>query len=289
MVDYMDRNVKYCHVSRKDKSSFIFDHVHIPWDKQIDLHRQESWELTYIITGRGTRVIGNTIEPFVEGEIILIPPHIPHCWSFDEKVSDERGKIENICIFFGESFLENNKAFFPEMEIVIEGIQKITDAIAYTGQSQKEIQDIMKTMIKQNRIERLASVIRLLALLASAKHTSIVGRPVVEDSKTERLQLLYLYVMNNYPNEINLADVAKFIGMEKSSFCVFFKKATGQSFFSFLTEYRIEASCKMLLNTSRSVAEIGNASGFGDVPYYNRVFKKQKGITPGQYRIQKKG
>ncbi|WP_262506789.1 AraC family transcriptional regulator [Sporocytophaga myxococcoides] len=254
------------------------------WDKQVNLHQQDFWELTYIIGGRGTRVIGDAMGPFSEGEVILIPPHIPHCWSFDEDICDKEGKIENICIFFSDVFLKNNGIVFPELEAVIKRIMEHSQAISFGGSGLSAMQRIVKSMIRQNKVERLSSMIRLLPLIAQPEIANTVGGPVVEDTNDKRMQLLQLYVMNNFQNTITLDMVSKFIGMEKASFCVFFKKMTKTSFFSYLTEYRIEASCKLLLNTSLSVAEVCNASGFSDVPYYNRVFKRLKGMTPTQYR-----
>jgi transcriptional regulator GlxA family with amidase domain len=131
------------------------------------------------------------------------------------------------------------------------------------------------------------SLIKLFALISSPEKTVTVGHPVVEDRNTKRLQQIYLYVMNNYQRDITLDEVARFACMAKSSFCIFFKKMTNQSFFAFLTEYRVTSSCQMLLKTSMSVAEICFASGFRDIPYYNRVFKKLKGITPTEYRCSK--
>ena len=62
------------------------------------------------------------------------------------------------------------------------------------------------------------------------------------------------------------------------------QKKTGKSFFTFLAEYRIDLACDMLQKTDKSVAEICFESGFGDVPYFNRTFKKMKGMTPKEYR-----
>ncbi|MCR6640634.1 MAG: AraC family transcriptional regulator [Sporocytophaga sp.] len=280
----MVKSIKYCHIPIRENTSFHFEHVHIAWDKQINLHRQDFWELTYIIKGRGTRVIGDVMSTFLEGELILIPPHIPHCWSFDEDVCDKEGKIENICIFFSDVFLKNNGFVFPELEAVTRRIIEHSHAISFEGNALSDIQRIVKSMIRQNDVERLSSMIRLLPLIAQSELTNTVGGPLVEDTNDKRMQLLQLYVMNNFQNAITLDMVSKFIGMEKASFCVFFKKMTKTSFFSYLAEYRIEASCKLLLNTSLSVAEVCNASGFSDVPYYNRVFKRLKGMTPTQYR-----
>ncbi len=283
----MVKSIKYCHIPVKEDTSFLFDHVHIAWDKQVNLHRQDFWELTYIIKGRGTRVIGDAMGAFSEGEVILIPPHIPHCWSFDEEVCDEEGKIENICIFFSDVFLKNNGFVFPELRAVIKRIMENTNVVSFVGDTLSGIHLIMKSMVRQNSVERLSSMIRMLPLVSSPEVTTIVGGPFIEDMNVKRMQVLHLYVMNNFQNTITLDMVSKFIGMEKASFCVFFKKMTKKSFFTFLTEYRIEASCKLLVNTSLSVAEACNASGFSDVPHFNRMFKRIKGMTPTQYRVRR--
>lgn len=268
---------------------FFFDHVHIFWNNQINLHRQDSWEISYVITGRGVRVIGDTVEPFSQGEVVLIPPNIPHCWSFDETVFDNEGKIENITITFSDRLLTNLNRVFPALFEMIAGIQANGNAISFLGNILSELQDVMRKMMNETDAQRTASLIRVLCLVAERDGTSIVGKPVTEDRNTKRKQSIFLYVMNNYQHNIMLDDVARFAGMEKSAFCVFFKKMTGKPFFTFLIDYRIEASCQMLLKTTQSIAEICMASGFKDVPYYNRVFRKMKNMTPSEYRKKGEG
>ncbi len=112
----------------------------------------------------------------------------------------------------------------------------------------------------------------------------VVGRPVSENKKEKKLQEIYLFILNNFQRNITLEEISRSVGMQKSSFCVFFKKMTGKSFFTYLTEFKIESSCQMLLKTKLSVAEICIASGFSDIPYYNRVFKKIKNVPPTQFR-----
>ncbi|MDR0725199.1 MAG: AraC family transcriptional regulator [Prevotellaceae bacterium] len=278
------KNVKYCHIPYEDKASFIFDHVHIVWDEQLTFHQQKTWELSYVITGRGTRIVGDATEYFSQGEVILIPPDIPHCWSFDKYVFDGEGKIENVTIVFSNTLLENSKIAFPELSGIIAEIQCYTDAISFGGNTLSQLQTILTSMIREDKVERLSSLIKLFALISSPEKTVTVGHPVTDDRNAKRLQQIHLYVMNNYQRDITLDEVARFACMAKSSFCIFFKKMTNQSFFAFLTEYRVTSSCQMLLKTGKSVAEICFASGFRDVPYYNRVFKKLKGMTPTEYR-----
>lgn len=280
----MRKDVKY--YPKMGLQTFHFDHVHITWDQQVPLHQQETWELSYIITGSGNRVIGDVVEDFSKGEIILIPPNIPHCWSFNEKVHDKEGKIENITIVIENNFLAQCKMMFPELSAVIGEILANENAVSFQGEILERLRTLMIAMIEQDSIERLSSFVKLLELVSHCNEMQVVGRPETENKKEKKLQEIRLFVLKNYQRNITLDEIAKFAGMQKTSFCVFFKKMTGQSFFTFLTGFRIDSSCEMLLKTRLSIAEISVHSGFSDVPYYNRVFKKLKGSSPGNYRMQ---
>ena len=279
-------SIKYCHIPEGGDKSFFFDYVHIPCNEQISLHQQKTWELSYIICGKGMRVIGDMIEPFGVGEVIFIPPNIPHYWSFDESSCDNQGKIENITLTFPTDLLDNIKHTFTELSGIIDKIIEQKTAVSFGGDTLLKIQHLLLEMKKENTIERLSSLIKVLALASSPETVNIVGYPVVEDRKSKNLQKVYMYVMDNFQFPIKLEDIATHINMEKSTFCIFFRKATGKSFFPFLIEYRINVACDMLLKTKKTISEICFASGFRDIPYFNRVFKKQKTLTPKQYREQ---
>jgi len=264
--------------------TFQIDHVHVKWDQQVPLHQQETWELSYIVTGGGIRTIGEKTETFSKGEIILIPPNIPHCWSFDEAVHDDEGKIENITMIFDHDFIVNSKDFFPELFNRISEFLNIQDAVFFKDDTVKRLQMMMTSIANQDEAGRITSFIEILQLISNSKEVQVVGMPVIENPKERKFQEIYLFVLSNFQRNITLEEVSKLAGMQKSSFCVFFKKMTGKSFFSYLTEFRIESSCQMLLKTKLSVAEICIASGFSDIPYYNRVFKKMKMVSPTRFR-----
>ncbi len=269
---------------RLQGSAFHFDHVHIPWNHQVPLHQQETWELSYVITGKGARIIGDHVESFSKGEVIFIPPNIPHCWSFDENVHDDVGKIENITITIEQEFLERCKELFPQVITIFTEIQSNKNAVSFTGAVLGKLQFLMLSMISQNAIKRIATFFEILELLACCSDMKIVGKPLIDVKRERKLQEIYLFVLNNFHSSITLDAISKTVGIPKSTFCVFFKKMTGKSFFTFLTEFRIASSCEMLSKTKLSIAEISIASGFNDIPYFNRVFKKYKNTTPSEYR-----
>ncbi|MCD0454635.1 AraC family transcriptional regulator [Chryseobacterium sp. LC2016-27] len=267
----------------QSSETFSFDHVHTEFDKQVPLHQQETWELAYIITGSGIRTIGNVVENFSEGEIILIPPDVPHCWSFDKNIHDREGKIENICIFFKSKFLSDLENFYPEFGKNLRKIEENKNALSFHGETLKKLQKLLKLMSSQNGIERLSSFLLILNQVSSSESTNIVAY-FKEKKNEDKLHEIYMFVLNQSHRAITLDEVAQIAGMPKSTFCLFFKKMTGKSFVTYLIEFRIESSCQMLIKTQMSVSEICITTGFNDIPYFNRIFKKIKEKTPTEYR-----
>ena len=280
----MHKKLKFAYNPADNVKTFHFDHVHIFSNEQLTLHQQPTWELSYVITGQGMRIVGYTMERFSQGEVVLVPPNMQHYWAYDELVSDNEGKIENITLTFTDSLLKNIKTTFPELTDGISKIRGYDKALLFNGYSHERLQKIMQKAITQPHTEQIPSILEILLVISTQEKAYEVGRSVVENKATKRLQRVYLYVMNNYNNMLTLDKVAAHAVMEKSAFCVFFKKMTGKTFFTFFAEYRIELACDILLKTDKSIAEICFESGFGDVPYFNRTFKKIKGITPNEYR-----
>jgi len=279
-------NIKYSHVDIDADKSFFFDHVHIVADEQISFHQGDDWELSYIITGSGTRVIGDVMETFTKGEIILLPPKLPHVWYFDEHVHDDYGKIENITIIFPDSFLKNCAHVFPEAKKPIESIKNINKGMSIQGEILPYVQTLMKSMSGQNNLEQLSSLLHIFSHIASSDEMKVVGYSEKKNNNAQKMQKVYRYILVNYSNKITLDDIAKHIGMNRSSFCTFFKRESGKSFFTAINEYRINCSCLMLKETDISIANICFAVGFNDIPYFNRSFKKQMGCSPNDYRLQ---
>lgn len=284
----IDENIKYCHVDIGNGKSFFFDHVHIVWNEQITFHQSNEWEISYIITGSGTRIIGDKMETFSKGEIIILPPNLPHGWYFDEHVHDNNGKIENVTIIFPNSLLEKFAETFPETKPSVIRLNEIKKGVSLKGDKLPVVQELMRAMIFQNNMERLSTLIFIFSQIASSDEMDVVGFREKRHRGILKMQDVYRFMLTNYHQKISLDNVANVVGMNRSSFCSFFKRENGKSFFAALNEYRINCACLMLKETEMPIADICFAVGFNDIPYFNRSFKKQIGSSPKDYRTQLK-
>lgn len=98
------------------------------------------------------------------------------------------------------------------------------------------------------------------------------------------------YVEEHYHEaELSLDTVCSELGVSNSYFSSVFKKETGKSFISYLTEYRMEKARGLILETAEKNYEIAGHVGYPDANYFSYVFKKQFGVSPSKYRTEHMG
>lgn len=110
-----------------------------------------------------------------------------------------------------------------------------------------------------------------------------------QDKYSRLLEEAQKYVKQNYSsNEISLNMVASHVGISPSYFSTIFRQETGSTFTEYLTEIRMEKARELLRCTSKKTAEIAYDIGYKDAHYFSYIFKKNQGITPKEYRGDRK-
>lgn len=152
---------------------FSFDHVVLSPKDQIGLHKQSSWELSYIIRGEGLRTIGDRTERFQSGEIALVVPEMPHQWKFDMLSDGDDARIENITITFSPILLTKLSNTFDEMAALSLWFNGLEESIILPKEANREMRNVMHKMIKQDDCERLVALFRLLVMIwkSDGKHS----------------------------------------------------------------------------------------------------------------------
>ncbi len=266
------------------KGRFRYDYVRLPPDSQIGLHSQESWELDYILTGRGVRTIGDRSEHFREGEVVLVPPGIPHRWEFDPAYTDSGGNIVNITITFDEQFLDSVRSVFPDLRGHISLIRERRNAaISYVGDTLNRLVSLMTEMNAEDAAAQSGSFLKILGILGSNPKTKPTDNCLKISTEEKRKMKVRTFVSCNISRPVTLKDISSYIGMNESAFCVFFKKQYGQTFVEYLNSQRLEYARYLLENGNLSVTEICYACGFSSPPYFSRIFRRKVGMSPQQY------
>lgn len=92
------------------------------------------------------------------------------------------------------------------------------------------------------------------------------------------------YLQEHLAEDISLSVLAEEFHLSSQYISQLFKSEVGVNFLAYLTNIRMEKAKKLLLSTSLSIADVSEQSGYGDYRVFTKVFKKNEGITPSQYR-----
>lgn len=251
------------------------------------LHQHQEIQISLVVKGSGSFVVADTINEYQEGDILVIGEYVPHVFKSDSDKSDE--SIMCSLFFkkdsFGKHFFEltdmtETKEFFKGSEY---GLKVLSKKQKITKQFNK--------LSHQNKIERVATLLKILNLISTAESTplsSFVYKKRYTDDEGKRMNDVFEYAMEKFYEPITLEEIADKAHMNKNSFCRYFKKRTNKTFFQFLIEIRIENACKLITSSpDLSIAMISEQCGFGTIANFNRKFKEIKGLTPTDYRRQR--
>ncbi|MCY9666626.1 response regulator [Paenibacillus alginolyticus] len=86
----------------------------------------------------------------------------------------------------------------------------------------------------------------------------------------------------------SVAELAYRVGLSRSHFSTLFKKSVGENFIDFQAKYKLQKADELLLNTGLTVNDISDQLGMIDANYFSKWFKRCTGMTPSQYRANKK-
>lgn len=100
----------------------------------------------------------------------------------------------------------------------------------------------------------------------------------------EHIQSSIAYIKENYFKPISLSELGERFYFSPNYLSALIKSRTGVSFKQFLQTLRMEAAVERLRASDEKVADIAQAVGFSDPAYFNRIFKKQYGVSPDSYR-----
>lgn len=102
--------------------------------------------------------------------------------------------------------------------------------------------------------------------------------------RNSRLKNILTFINDNCTEPLTLADMAKRFHVSEKYFSRMFSAETGQSFTGYLNLRRIELACTLLRDTDMSVLDTALESGYENVSYFIRMFRRHKGCTPLKYR-----
>ena len=122
----------------------------------------------------------------------------------------------------------------------------------------------------------------LFALLTNHTMIQETGSQTGHRKALEKVKLVLAYVQRHYGRAISIEEIAGVCHYSKSHF----KEAMGVGFIQYLNDYRLGIASQRLLSGQEGILEVAGSCGFENLSYFNRLFKRKYGMSPGQFRNQ---
>jgi AraC-like DNA-binding protein len=256
-------------------------------------HYHPELELVVILKSEGTCFIGDSIEKFEVGDIVLIGKDLPHMWLNDEDYFDQNSNqsAKAIAIHFRQDYLGADFFKTPEMSHIYALFDKAKCGLKFLNISSTIVNEL-QNMLELKGFEKTMSFINILNKLSiheDIKELSSLGFiNSFKASKSDTQDKVQAYIFKNFNKKISLEEAANIAHMNTAAFSRFFKRVNKKTFSRYITEIRIGYACKLLMEDKFNIAAICYESGFNNLSNFNRQFKTIMNCSPSSYLLKRR-
>jgi AraC-like DNA-binding protein len=246
-------------------------------------HYHPEYELVYVEALTGIRHVGQHISSFMESDLVLIGPNVPHL-NFDYGIETD---YHQIVVQLKENFLGDAFSETPEFSKIYSLFEKAYLGLSFGGETKRIVSEKLRHMQDLSHFEQLINLLQVFQLLAVSKEITALNEQDTSiklflDDKI-RMGSVYKYIHANYDKDPDVNAVAANVHLSTAAFCRYFKKQTKMTFTDFVNQYRI-TQAKTLLIKGLTVSEACYEVGFESLSHFNKLFKKLAGENPSAFR-----
>lgn len=251
------------------------------------LHYHDEIELNFIRNAKGAkRIIGDHVEEIGNLELALVGPGLPHGW-FGSGFAPNQ--VEEVTIqfhkdFFDEKFLQKN-----QLNFIRNMLRRSLRGILFSEETTARLESRIVSLGRKQGFDSVLELMSILHDLSISRDYRVLSDSGFSDGEvfsynSRRIEKVMEFIHSSFDKQITLGEAAKIASMTESAFSRFFKLRTGQTFIDCLTEVRLGHASRMLISTTKTIAEIAYSCGFNNISNFNRIFRRKKGCTPRELR-----
>lgn len=282
---------RFIKLAEPDRQSFTVKNERIPFFYN-PYHYHPELELTLIQHGKGTRFIGDSIEPFFEEDLVLVGANLPHLWRSGNEYYQPGTTLfsQAIVVHFSPTVWGGPFLALPELEPIQQMLIEAQHGIRFTGAYRHHIAGKMYELTVRQGADRLGYFIQLLDFIAACPMNDkrlLTSRPFTKQSSqqdSERIDRVYHFTLQHFKDCISLDQVADIANLNRTAFCRYFRSHTRKSYWQVLIEIRIGHACKLLISGNMPVYQVALESGYSNLSVFNEHFKRITGVTPLKYK-----
>lgn len=244
------------------------------------------WTILYIRDGIGMYLLHDDLRPLNKGDLIILPPKLDYSFCAAELGDEYNVNIDAVVLRFDNIWLTNLLSVFPTLNTDVLKVREMYNPYAVEGPKWMRLSSLLDSLSSAHASKVAVIILEILDLISSSKDMIkiIQSTPYNDMSLEEKKQKIERYVSTNLLSKVSLEEVSSYVGMNRTYFCMFFKKHYGKGFADYVNDLKIDKAAALLLRGDLQIADIARECGFKTVSYFNRAFKRSKSVTPGEYR-----
>jgi AraC-like DNA-binding protein len=250
--------------------------VQIPELTRVGVHWHDYYELGYVLEGRATHVVNGAAESVAPGTVFLLSPadfhSIEPCGSQPLRVVNAvlhphlvEQTLESV-VPVGDLDLPWSRPALPGVD---DDVRRIREETSRRGAGWEVVVE-----------SALRTVIVELARHSVGEEGLTRGEVAAGAGPPAHVRRALRHVERHFREPLTLAQVAAVAHLSPHWFSAQFRRATGDSFQSYLRRRRLQFARALLDSTELGVTEVCHASGFNDPSYFARAYRAQFGVSP---------
>ncbi len=256
-------------------------------DFDFPLHCHDEIELNFIRNAKGAkRIIGDHVDEIGDQELALVGPGLPHGWF---GTGFGKNQVEEITIQFHKDFFDDKFLQKNQLNFIRDMLRRSLRGILFSAETTSRLEPRIIGLGKKQGFDSVLELMSILHDLSISREYRLLSDSGFNDTEvfsynSRRIEKVMEFIHQSFEKQITLSEAAKIASMTESAFSRFFKLRTGMTFIDSVTEVRLGHASRMLISSTRTIAEIAYSCGFNNISNFNRIFRKKKGCTPRELR-----
>ena len=264
------------------------------------LHRHAHAELTWIERGQGLRWVGDSVEPFFDGDLVLVGGEVAHLWA-SRGPQPAAGCAATVLQFKPDWAARTG---LPELAGVSPLLLRATLGLEIRGDTRLEVQRGLLRLRQVTAARRVATMVDLLATLmegaadlrelstrisggttaADGPADGPVDVPVNGSAGGQRVDRVLNWIEEHLAEDLRVEDAAAVAHVSAAAFGRFFRREVGKSFTEYVNDARCGWAALQLIQGREPIAHIAQSCGFPTLSHFGEQFRRRYRQAPRAFR-----
>ncbi len=251
-------------------------------------HYHQEFELTLTLNSQGQRYVGDSIEPYDDGDLALLGSNLPHTWMSQRKINGGEPHVAHV-FWIRPDWIHALIDTVSELKPLRAMLLASKRGVVYSPTTARAVRACIEPMPMLSPAARVVHLIEALTLLAEDAEHRLLCAPRPEHDLARltdrpRIDRTLEYIHQRYESEIALHTLADLASLSVSGLHRLFKRHTRLTVNEYIAQLRIGKACSLLVSTEKPIARIADEVGYCNLSHFNRQFLALKQLTPRQFR-----